>query len=90
MVTLSLSDGLGGFQPFARLQAPSGNSIGSEIDAGSSQTFKLTVAGNYVVQVQDNDDRDTGTYALALEGIRPPSLDAQAIALGERKTAGSM
>ena len=61
--------------------------IGSEIDAGSSQTFKLTVAGNYVVKVQDNDDRDTGTYVLALEGIRPPSLDAQAITLGERKQA---
>ena len=87
VVTLSLSGGLSGFQPVARLQAPSGNLFGSEIDAGSSQTFKLTVAGNYVVKVQDNDDRDTGTYVLALEGIQPPSLDAQAITLGELKTA---
>ena len=88
VVTLALSGGLGGFQPVARVQAPSGSLIGSEVDAGSSQTFTLTVAGNYVVKVQDNDDRDTGTYVLALEGIQPPSLDAQAITLGERKTAG--
>ena len=88
VVTLSLSGGLSGFQPRARLQAPSGNVIGSEIDAGSSQVFLLTVAGSYVVQVEDNDDQETGTYVLALEGIRPPSLDAQAITLGELKTAG--
>lgn len=88
VVTLALSGGLSGFQPVARLQAPSGNPFGSEIDAGSSQTFKLTVAGNYVVKVEDNDNQDTGTYVLALEGIQPPSLDAQAITLGELKTAG--
>ncbi|MCU0978486.1 MAG: hypothetical protein MUF25_04885, partial [Pirellulaceae bacterium] len=87
VVTLSLSGGLSGFQPVARMQAPSGSLIGSEIDAGSSQTFKLSVAGDYRVQVQDNDDQDTGTYVLALEGINPPSLDAQAITLGERKSA---
>ncbi|MCU0872659.1 MAG: hypothetical protein MUE50_09980 [Pirellulaceae bacterium] len=67
VVTLSLSGGLSGFQPVARMQAPSGSLIGSEIDAGSSQTFKLSVAGDYRVQVQDNDDQDTGTYVLALE-----------------------
>jgi methionine-rich copper-binding protein CopC len=87
VVTLSLSSGLSGFQPVAKMQAPSGNLIGSEIDAGSSRMFKLTVAGDYKVLVQDNDDQDTGTYVLALEGINPPSLDAQAITLGERKTA---
>ena len=87
VATLSLSAGLGGFQPLARIQAPSGSWLGSEIDAGSSQTFTLTAAGTYAVVVRDNDNQDTGTYALALEGINPPSADAQAITLGERKAA---
>ena len=57
VVTLSLSGGVSGFQPRARLQAPSGSLIGSVIDAGSSQTFKLTLAGSYVVNVEATTTR---------------------------------
>jgi hypothetical protein len=86
VVTLAVSGGLGEFKPRARLEAPGGSLLGSEIDAGASRMFKLTDAGRYTVRVQDNDDRDTGTYALALEGIQPPSLDAQQIKRGDLKS----
>ena len=83
VVTLALAGASGGFQPLAKLYSPSGNPIGSELDSGSSQTYTLTATGTYAVRVQDNDNQDTGTYALALEGINPPSEDAQATTLGK-------
>jgi len=86
VATLAVSGATGEFKPRAKLELPGGNQLGSEIGAGSSGTFTLNVAGTYTVRVQDNDDGDTGTYALALEGIRPPSLDAQEIEPGDLKS----
>lgn len=86
VVTLAVSSGLGAFQPRVRFEAPGGNLLGSEIEAGNSRTFKLTAAGNYKVRVWDNDHRDVGMYALALEGISPPSLDAREIKPGNVKS----
>ena len=85
VVTLAVSGGTGGFQPQARLQAPTGGWLGNIISAGSSRTVNLDLAGQYAVWVQDDDNRDTGTYALALEGIHPPSLDAREIVPGDVK-----
>lgn len=82
VVTLALAGASGGFQPVARLYSPTDNPVGSELDAGSSRTFTLTAVGTYSVKVQDNNNQDTGTYALALEGINPPSEDAQETTLG--------
>lgn len=87
VVTLAVSGGLDRFQPRVRVESPDGRLVGGEISAGSSRVFVLTESGRYTVRVQDNDDGDTGTYALALEGINPPSLDAQQIALGELKSS---
>ncbi len=86
VVTLALAGASDSFQPRATLYSPSGNPLGSEVDSGSSRTYLLTAFGSYTVRVQDNDNRDTGTYALALEGINPPSQDAQATKLGELKS----
>lgn len=86
IVTLAVSGGLDAFQPRVRFEAPGGSLLGSEIDAGDSRTFTLTDAGNYKVRVGDNDNRDVGMYALALEGIAPPSLDAQEIELGDLRS----
>lgn len=88
VVTVALAAGYAGFQPQARLfYRPTGDLIGGEIDAGSSRKTTLRDAGEYGIRIHDDDDRDTGTYALALEGISPPSLDAQALALGELRTS---
>jgi len=83
VVTLALAGASYGFQPLARLYSPSDNPIGSELDSGSSHTYRLTAIGTYSVKVQDNDNQDTGTYALALEGIHLPSEDAQETTLGD-------
>jgi len=83
VVTLALAGAVDGFQPLAKLYSYPGDPIGSELDSGSSNTYTLTTAGTYFVRVQDNDNQDTGTYALALEGIHPPSQDAQQTTLGD-------
>ncbi len=85
VVSLALAGADAGFLPQAKLYSPAGDPLGSDLDSGSSQTFTLTTVGTYVVRVQDNNDQDTGVYALALEGINPPSQDAQLTKLGELK-----
>ena len=82
-VTLALSAGSGQFQPRARLYAPSQTQLGSDLDAGSKSRFTLRDPGEYVIRVRDGNDRDTGYYSLALEGLNPPSANARTIEVGQ-------
>lgn len=42
--------------------------------------MKLAETGNFVLQVFDNDLRQTGTYSFGMEGISPWSSDARTLA----------
>ncbi len=83
LVTLALSSGSGQFQPRARLYSPSQTLLGGELSGGSKSRFTLRDPGEYVIQVRDDNDRDTGYYSLALEGLNPPSANVRTIDVGQ-------
>ncbi len=85
IVTLSLSDDYVGFRPLATLYSPTGDQFG-RLNAGEKRVYELDEPGTYGVEVRDSDDRDTGDYALDLEGLNPTSTDAVAISLGDVTT----
>lgn len=97
VVTLSLAGtDTGGFHPRAALYSPSGAEVklysattGSRVDEveGGKKILSdpLPAAGTFVIQVYDNDYTNTGSYNLALEGLKPASVDATLTALGDVK-----
>jgi hypothetical protein len=88
VATLSLSGANGSFLPVARVFLPSGNQLNGTLFSGDKVQMTLTQAGSYAVRIQDNDNNATGTYAVNLEGLRPPSLDAEDIDLGDVTVGG--
>ncbi|MCH5375338.1 MAG: hypothetical protein JJ992_15305, partial [Planctomycetes bacterium] len=90
IVAISLSESLldnnAAFQPQATLYSSSGDQIGGLLTSGDKRTYELDEPGNYRVRVRDNDDSDTGRYALNVEGLNPVSADAIEISLGDVQT----
>jgi hypothetical protein len=46
------------------------------VSYGDKKVYTLPAAGTYTIQVYDSGHDATGNYALDLQGISPPSLDA--------------
>ncbi len=72
--------GAPGFVPTVFLYGPSGRVLKTFTQASGNVRMTLAETGNFVVQVFDNDFRQTGTYSIGLEGISPWSPDARTLA----------
>ncbi len=82
VITLALSGASDRFQPRAQLYAPNNDTLGDFVHSGDKRRFRLNSTGTYWIRVYDDDGIDLGTYALALEGLRPPSDDAAPVSAG--------
>ena len=82
VVTLSLAGKDGLFVPRAAILSPEGSRIGSIVDSGEKHVFSLQDGGSYRVIIE-NGGTAGGTYAVALEGLKPRSLDSIEVQLGE-------
>lgn len=91
VVSVSLTKSVGEFTPSGSLyyqpgSPSSADQIGGSVAAGNKAVYRLRDPGTYFVRVSDNNDQETGNYGVGLEGLNPPSADAQAITLGDTKT----
>jgi hypothetical protein len=64
-----------GFSAYAELYAPSGARVRGFM-YGQNQRVILHESGVYMLQVRDDNYRETGTYRVGFESIAPPSHDA--------------
>jgi hypothetical protein len=73
------------FQPYADLYGPTGNLVGT-VWYGDKNVYTLSAAGTYTIQVYDSGHNATGDFTIDLQGIKPSSLDAAPIQLGDTKS----
>jgi uncharacterized protein YjdB len=83
-VTLARTSGFPSFgqEPRVCLIAPS-DTIVECFDANAQRNYTLGESGTFVLRVNANNFVTTGSYALGLESIRPPSPDAVGISYGD-------
>ena len=85
VVALLLSETVaftGNQAPFATVFSPTGVEVTSFFPA--QREITLPESGTYVVKVTASDLTNTGSYAIGLECIVPPSPDAVALSCGSR------
>lgn len=69
--------------PSLQIFAPSGSELKASISANSQRQDTLPETGTYVVRLQANNLRSTGTYFLGLEGLAPITPGMPALASGD-------
>lgn len=89
-VNLAIADesSAAGYRAFAELFSPKGVSIRKFWTRSSTadQRFTLSARGNYMLQISDDDLRQTGTFRVSLDGISPPNATATNLAKGSTLT----
>jgi uncharacterized protein YdeI (BOF family) len=71
------------FKPYIKVYAPNNNGTSmSQFWFDQDRQFTLPRDGMYLVQVQDDNLRDLGSYKLGLEKVNPPSPGAIVLPVG--------
>jgi len=96
VVTVSLSDVDPGSDTelWAELYSPSGEKVEKlygttgpdEVENGEKVVYPLPATGTYVIQVFDGDYAHSEPYAVALEGLKPPSPPPHSVAISVGNT----